>query len=109
MAASATILQGSKVATFVIDGGDQTTPILSFKDGDLALSTLIFTKTGTPAVTVQVSNDGTNWATVKDVTGAGVTKTEVSTTLHEVSSNARFVRVISGAGTVTATVTVRFS
>lgn len=59
---------------------------------------------GSSTVTIQGSNDGTNYVTLKDSGGTTMTFTSASTTIRNVLEVSRFIRAISSGGTAAATV-----
>lgn len=54
---------------------------------------------GGATVTLQGSNDGTNWATLTDPQGNGIAKT--SAAIEQVSEITRYIRAITSGGTGT--------
>lgn len=63
---------------------------------------------GGATITVQVSNDGTNWVTIKDLQGLDITFTAAG--LREFATAAAYIRAISAGGTgdsVTVTMVLR--
>jgi len=58
------------------------------------------------AVTAQVSNDGTNWATLLDTADSGIAMTAAG--LKEFSTAARYIRVL-GAGVTDVDVYIRIA
>lgn len=71
--------------------GDTLTPFVLQQQYGLAGSIQAVGTFGGATVGAQVSNDGTNWATAKDVSGDNVSVT-AATGYHELSLSAAYIR-----------------
>ena len=93
------------VHSFVLDTGDDSKPLENLTNKKNISVQVIGTIAGS-TVTVQGSNDGTNWATLKDTQGADIALTAVG--LKTVVDRPVFMRAIISGGTA-ADMTVIFA
>jgi hypothetical protein len=77
--------------------GDTIIPFVLTQQYGLAASVQVVGTFGGATVVLQVSNDGTNWVTARDIDGVGVTFT--STGYAEVSLSAAYIRPAISGGT----------
>lgn len=77
--------------------GDTLTPYIVTQQHGLAASVQVVGTFGGATVTLQVSNDGTNWADASDVLGNAVSLT--ATGYFELSLSAAYIRPAISGGT----------
>lgn len=87
---------------------DTATPVKLINQAGLAGAVQVTGTFGSATIALQVSNDGTNFATLKDGTGAAITFTAAG--MSEFSTAALFIKPTSTGGTadnVTVTISLR--
>lgn len=79
--------------------GDTLTPLALEQQYGLAASVQAVGTFGGATIGLQVSNDGTNWATAKDLSGNNVSMT-AATGYHEISLSGAYIRptITGGSG-----------